>query len=94
MAKKNIFQNLDDNKLQTFYDDGKLGFILKRGVLTFGGILFWGIFISVESYGDHPLNEDILVSMAISVVSGVIYESYLWQQVNIEYMRRFKLKDK
>ena len=86
--KKNFFHSLDDDRLRTFFAEGRLILILKRGVLIYGGGLFSAILLSLKLIGDDPVDTDILRSLAISVIAGAIYGSYLWHAINAEYTRR------
>tara|TARA_B110000093_G_scaffold166292_1_gene191532 strand:+ start:77 stop:361 length:285 start_codon:yes stop_codon:yes gene_type:complete len=86
--KKNFIHSLDDDRLRTFVAEGRLRLILKRGVLIYGGGLFLAILLSFELNGDDSVNKNILVSLAISVIAGTIYGSYLWHAINAEYTRR------
>ena len=86
--KKNFIHSLDDDRLRTFVAEGRLRLILKRGVLIYGGGLFLAILLSFELNGDDSVNKNILVSLAVSVIAGVIYGSYLWRAISAEYARR------
>lgn len=95
---KKIAQGLSDKDLQTHFNEGIWLYILKRGVCIYGGCLFLGLMLNHIFMAINRdiviFNDTVLITLFVCIVAGLLFGYLLWREISVEYMRRFKPKDK
>jgi hypothetical protein len=88
LISKSYFKKTSDNDLRWLISNGRSKFILDRGALRYGSFLFIGLFASRQIVGTATLEEDVLISLSLSAMAGVVFGFYLWNEVKKELKRR------
>jgi len=95
MINKKVIKGLSDRRLKILFDEGRWVFILKRGVCNYGGNLFFASLLIFRITGDGGPIEigNILFSLVVNIIAGLLFGRYFWGLISDEYSRRMPLSE-